>query len=267
MGNAKRRSRALGCCIYCSRQDELTDEHVVPYGLGGKSVVRKASCAGCAAHTGAIEQRLLRGHWWPYRRRLGLSSRRPHEQPSHVAVKLLRASGEELSALLPIEQHNIALIFQFDPPSILSGKTRPEPPFARGILAKQLDHPPRTAVVDGKEIALQVDDKVEMPVNLDVADFTRFLAKVAHSYAISRRGSKACSEYFLPPIILGSGDGALTYVGEASSAILGPLLPGSGLNVLMDRVNGGYLSVYIQLFRDSGDPPPIYEAVVGRLQL
>lgn len=266
MGEAKRRSRPVLRCIYCGRLDNLSDEHVIPFGLGGQLVLPKASCAGCAAITGALEQRLLRGHWWPYRRRLGFSSRRPHEQPTHVDVKIVRPSGEQIPALLPIEQHSLVLVFNFDPPSILSGKERPEVPFGTNVSMKQVDLPPRSAIVDGKIHILQPDEKIDIPVNLDAADVTRFLAKVAHSFVISRRGVTACSQYFLPPIILGSGDGALTYVGNAKADLLGPRLPGPGVHALLDRANAEFLSVYVQLFRDAGDPPPIYEVVVGRLQ-
>ena len=96
-----------------------------------------------------------------------------------------------------------------------------------------------------------------------MSDFVRLLAKIAHGYAISRRGATCCSEFFLPPIILGNGDGALTYVGAESSMLVGPLLPTSGIHGLMDRIHGKFLSVYIQLFQRIGDPPPTYEVVVG----
>jgi hypothetical protein len=32
---------------------------------------------------------------------------------------------------------------------------------------------------------------------------------------------------------------------------------------MVDRKQDGLLLVNLQLFRDAGDPPPIYEAVVG----
>ena len=108
-------------------------------------------------------------------------------------------------------------------------------------------------------------EQIEFPTRFSTSDLARFVAKVAHCHAIYERGVSACSEYFLPPYIIGNGDGALTYVGGASSPVLGPLIPGGELHALIDRVSGEYLSVNIQLFCDGGDPPPIYEVIVGKL--
>lgn len=264
MGVAKRRARAIDRCIYCGSRDQLSDEHVVPFALGGTLVLSRASCESCRVKTGSIEQRLLRNHWWPYRQRLRLPTRRPVEQPTHVPVKLFHPSREPVDALLPVDQHNVFLVFQFDPPSILQGRVRPEVPFGRNVLLKPVGEPPRFVEIDGQRHSIGPEERVEIPVNLDAADVTRFLAKVAHGYAISRRGLQACAEYYLSPIILGGGEGALTYIGNSAPSILGPRLPGSTLHALLDRVNGEYLTVLIQLFRDQGDPPPIYEVVVGR---
>jgi HNH endonuclease len=38
-----------GACIYCGTTGvKLTDEHIVPYSLGGSHVLRDASCLQCA---------------------------------------------------------------------------------------------------------------------------------------------------------------------------------------------------------------------------
>jgi hypothetical protein len=124
---------------------------------------------------------------------------------------------------------------------------------------------PTHALVDGRFRALQPGEQVEFPTRFFASDLARFLAKIAHCHAIYVRGPGACSEFFLPRYILGSGDGLLTYVGGASSALLGPKLPGTSLHAILDRRQGDYLSVYVQLFRDVGDPPPIYEVIVGKL--
>jgi hypothetical protein len=99
-------------------------------------------------------------------------------------------------------------------------------------------------------------------VNFDVSDLCRFLAKVAHGYTISRFGIDGCSQYFLPSIILGNTLGALTYVGGNSQM---KILEGGGVHGLIAITNDCYRSVQIQLFRDGGDPPPVYEVVVGRI--
>jgi HNH endonuclease len=265
VGRTKQRRAGIGHCIYCGKREGLSDEHVIPYGLGGDLVLYQASCQACADITSSLEMRLLRGHWWAYRRLLGLKSRRQKEQISHLPVSLIKADGEKVAAQLSVEQSCLVICLNFDPPSILAGDVRSDVPFAPRMYAKTVSAAPKEIVVDGKSIVLGPTEKVEIPTIFDAADLCRFLAKVAHGYAISRRGPEACSEYFLPKVILGDALGANTYVGGVSSPFIGPMLSGNGMHVMMDRVNGEYLSVYVQLFRDKGQPTPIYEVVVGRL--
>ncbi|MBU0622121.1 MAG: HNH endonuclease [Gammaproteobacteria bacterium] len=264
MGDGKRRRSGIGSCIYCGATSSLSREHVLPYGLGGDLVLNAASCESCAKETGRVELRLLRGHWWPYRLCLGLPSRRAGEQVPDLPVKVKRPDGTEYPAHIPMERQTIAMAFVFDPPSILTGVVKTEPPSGR-VNVRALGTSPSYVIVDGIEKLVPAEEKIEIPVNLDAAGMCRFLAKVAQGYAISRRGLSACREYFLPEIVLGRTDGAQTYVGGANSQILGERLPGNGLHALMDRVNGEFLTVYIQLFRARGGNEPIYEVVVGRL--
>lgn len=51
---------SVGECIYRDRgepahQGPLTDEHIVPFGLGGTGVFREASCKACAKVTAKFE--------------------------------------------------------------------------------------------------------------------------------------------------------------------------------------------------------------------
>jgi hypothetical protein len=266
MGEAKRRGKEVGICIYCGSTNNLSDEHVLPYGLGGDLILRKASCSVCAKETCKLEQRLLRGHWWPYRQFLGLPSRRKGEQIPDLKVTVKKLNGIDTFAMLPMVKHSIAMIFEFDPPSILEGRKRIDTPCAPRMYMKYLSDFPSSVSIDGVPYKLQADEKLEIPINFDASDLCRFLAKVAHGYAISRRGINSCSQFFLQPIILGEAQGALTFVGGSSSPFIGPRLSGSGLHVMLDRINDSFLTVYIQLFRDHGDPPPIYEVVVGKVK-
>jgi hypothetical protein len=252
-------------CIYCGNIKDLTDEHVLPYGLGGKIQLLKASCKSCAKITGNLEQKLLRGHWWPYRKMLGLKTR-SKSYPAYQPVKIKRPWGEPITAKVPIEQYSVVIVLDFDPPSILVGQNRIDYPFAPKTFAKLVGSLPTHVLIDGRVRLLESYEQIEFSVNLDARDLAQFLAKVAHGYAIYMRGLNACDEYFLPNHIIGSSEGLLTYVGSSSSTPLGSCLPGTEVNALLDRVQGEYLSVYIQLFRDGADQPPIYEVIVGRLR-
>jgi hypothetical protein len=265
MGNEKQTGGTVGQCIYCGSLDDLTREHIIPYGLSGTLVLNGSSCKTCASETSKLERRLLRGHWWPYRQFLGLRSRSAGEEIPDLKVVVKRSDGTETEARLPMEKQSVAMILELDPPSILSGTLREDEPNAPRMYMKLLADPPSIVRLNDVDYRLLPDEKLEIPVNFDAGDLCRFLAKVAHGYAIHRRGLNACTEYFLPQFILGKTTGIQSYVGGSSSPFLDKRLPRGGLHAMMDRVNNGFLTVYIQLFRDRGDPPPIYEIVVGRL--
>ena len=60
----------VGRCIYCASTDQLlSDEHVVPFSLGGRKVLRKASCARCASITARFEGEFARSALGAFPRR------------------------------------------------------------------------------------------------------------------------------------------------------------------------------------------------------
>jgi len=254
----------VGRCIYCGSTTQLSDEHVLPYGLGGKLVLKRASCRSCAKVTAALEQRLLRGHWWPYRQILGIKTRSA-SYPKYRPVSLISATGEKRPAKVLSEDYPIVLFLDFDPPSILSGETGPGAPFAKAMFLKQVGMAPSRVLDEGVMRSLMPWEKIEYPTDFESSDLLRFVAKVAHGYAIHEHGLSVCANYYLPQVVLGTGDGSLTHVGGCSSEILKPKLPSTELHGLLDRKQNGRLIVNLQLFRDAGDLPPIYEAVVGEI--
>lgn len=181
MGQAKRKSLGVGQCIYCGSTEELSSEHVIPYGLGGNLVLHDSSCKSCADETSKLEGRLLRGHWWPYRQFLGLRSRRGGDSVQDLPVKIKRKDGTVLAATIPMAKQSMAMVFEFDPPSILNGIVRTDEPNAPRVGMKLLAAPPTVVCLDGQEYILNSkEEEIEMPVNFDSADLCRFLAKVAH---------------------------------------------------------------------------------------
>ncbi len=48
-GGTARPDRVIGvsdACIYCGSRSDLRDEHIIPYGLEGELVLRRATCVG-----------------------------------------------------------------------------------------------------------------------------------------------------------------------------------------------------------------------------
>jgi hypothetical protein len=266
MGEHKLRKQPINICIYCGGKDGLTDEHVLPFGLVGDAyVLRKSSCKDCARITGGFEQSLLRKAWLPMRLRAGSPTRNPENEPRDIPVKIVPPSGEKIDARLATEHQNTFLYLNFDSPSILVGKYTKGEPVARSASMKTVGPNPQFVMQNGVRRDLLPLEKIEIPINISASDVIRFLAKVAHGYAWYRHGGESCIEYFLPAVILGSTAGALTYIGNANLQTI-DRLPGSTSHAILDQSSNGFLKVLIQLFRDAGDPPPIYEVVVGRLR-
>ena len=76
-----------GSCIYCGAIDvELSDEHVVPYSLGGSHVLRKASCSRCANIIKKFEQKVARDMWGNARIAFDAPSRRKRQRPKKLVM-------------------------------------------------------------------------------------------------------------------------------------------------------------------------------------
>lgn len=83
-----------GKCIYCGVvSNDLTNEHIVPYSLGGQHVIRKASCAKCADITKKFEQKVARDLWGDARISFNGPSRTKKDRPTHIEV-----SGKKIPA-------------------------------------------------------------------------------------------------------------------------------------------------------------------------
>ena len=95
-----------GECIYCgARGDgvELTDEHIIPFSLGGNVEILQASCKACAAVTSGLELHLGRTVLWDHRVHAKIPTRRPKERPDTLPARVSVAFGEEQTLHLPFK--------------------------------------------------------------------------------------------------------------------------------------------------------------------
>lgn len=263
MGEAKKRFQPVDRCIYCGSTESLSDEHVIPLGLGGTLILPKASCRSCADITGAFEQRLLRGHWWAYRRKVGIKSRHhPKEQPDTFPVIFEYPSGEIFREQIKPEEYPFLVVCDFDSPSILKNTLVSGIPVARVVVKPLIA---QEKMPNLKRHGAKGTPTMSIEMNFNVEDFVRLLAKIALAYAIGRRSLAAFSELYLDKIVVGPTDGALSYVGRAT--VQAVTIAGAGrLHALAEHVAGGVLGVYIVLFREADEDMPVYDVIVGRLR-
>lgn len=105
---------SIGNCIYCNSSDNvLTDEHIVPYFLGGKHVLVKASCENCANITKKFEQDVARELWGDARNSYNAPSRRKKEKPTHISLS--DPAGEGQIITVPYKEYPGGFVFYYMP--------------------------------------------------------------------------------------------------------------------------------------------------------
>lgn len=99
-----------GICIYCGRADApLTDEHVVPYSIGGELVLKDASCRKCAAITSRFELKVMRELWGTARVAFDAPTRRRARRRKEV---LTMPPGSGLgSDVIPTSEYPAGFVF------------------------------------------------------------------------------------------------------------------------------------------------------------
>lgn len=204
-------------CIYCGATDDLTKEHVVPLGIAGHSMIlERASCRACAKITGGIEGAVLEGSLGILRekfssptrhksRRTGISRRTLAIRDEHgqwVGTGTLDVPVAQLPAICMFPQLNAPRIFAA--PDAADGWT--------GTFWLWQEHVPVPAPIASSTSGAGIHiGKVNPQL------FARFLAKIAHGYAVAYLGVDGFTP-FLPEVILSESSDPFLYVGGFSEA-------------------------------------------------
>lgn len=188
--------KPVGRCIYCGATHDLSDEHIIPFGLYGRMVLPKASCPTCAKTTGRVERFCLRNMFGRYRLRFNFPTRRKKDRPTRINARFVTEAGKVITVSMPVEEHPTHLAMpKFDVPTILT-PGRPSPVNLCDTEAWGFTH-------DDEECRAMLDkyDATAMETSIYVPEFfATMLAKIAHSYAVARLGADAF-EPFLTDMI------------------------------------------------------------------
>lgn len=262
----KARSRYVGKCIYCFSTDDLTDEHVIPYGLGGNLVLQKASCRRCAAITSNFERKVLRGTLGAVRAVMGVRTRRKKKRATELPLTVER-SGTKVVEQIPVDEYVPVLpVLERGLPGVLFNWKHAQglPPdyvgmSARVVLRKEDEH---------LELARKLKaDQLHVNFNFHAKELGLMLAKMAYGAAVYVHGVEHFEEVLVLPAILGERDDIWHWVGSdggVSPGIVKKPRPGSYLWSKL-WVYEGHTCVRFKLFADANTPE--YIIVVGRLTL
>ena len=120
MSHGPTKIASRGVCIYCGRDGiELTDEHVVPFSLGGRHVLVEASCHRCADITKKFEQKVARDLWGDARASYNAPTRHKKERkkriylPDPAGLNPLEVTIKDYPALM--------IFYKMPPAGILCG--------------------------------------------------------------------------------------------------------------------------------------------------
>jgi HNH endonuclease len=244
----------IGCCIYCgSTEPPLTDEHIIPQGLGGREFLRDASCESCRVKTGKFEEVVQRGMVWALRRTLGMRGKR--RPPSHIPAAGWR-DGKPYAEVTMHDKIAVkgALPVFSRPPGLLVGQT-------------YLDDAPLQTVVFYEASQIGHFGKAGATAHVDPMATIRMLAKIAHATAVGLCGLDGFDP-FLVDLILGRSEAWNMLVGAAPIQ-KPPAENGVGHSIIVSRSTAegfdGLLWGRIRLFaeiaighaRDNGKSPRI----------
>jgi HNH endonuclease len=262
---------SFGVCIYCGASGddvELTDEHIVPYSLGGNAVILNGSCKRCASETTKIENELGRRVYWDFRTHVNAPTRRKKERPTELPFTFAIGGGPAQTKTVPVADHPY-----FTPmpvwgvPGLLEGR----PPSAE--FQEYKAHIFYWIPLNIKE-TLELEDSVaaEIPFpefRIDHHRFARAITKIAYCQTVAQFGLNNFRRLVLPDLILGRYPLVPYFVGcklddpppPADRNFLHTIQVGNTC------VNGiALVLVTVRLFANSGvedHGPPVYEVVVG----
>jgi hypothetical protein len=248
----------VGVCIYCGSTNQLEDEHIVPFGLGGNAILPAASCRTCAVVTSRFELSVLRGPMRPIRVALGIQSRTKHRgAPTLLPLRVRR--GDEWKTLnLPHSEYPLVLeFFVFGVPGCVDAS------YVRGVRIRGHQAFSFGVRPDVAKARLHVDE-ISAPRRYTPADFAKMTAKIGYAMAVA---VGAVDPSDRRPEVVRSILGEIDEIGRWVGTLAEPreLRPDVLYEVDVHPDPGsGTLFARVQYLATVGSP--VYGVVLGKLQ-
>ena len=193
-------------CIYCGRsasdlREDLSEEHIIPFSLGGTSVLPAASCKKDRDLTSAIERYVAQHFYGSTRAHLGIRSRHKKNRQAKLDEGVLLdgadAAGNTRQIRVPFEEAPpIPVVPRLPPPNALLGLLPSEKSSISMSVSPQAG---RWLARIRKQYGLStIHQRSE---TMDPYVFMRFLAKVAHAFAAADLGRQNYESWLVPTIL------------------------------------------------------------------
>ena len=251
-----------GACIYCGDcNSKLSNEHIIPFAIGGVSVIDRASCQACARITSRFELKVMRDLWGHMRIAYDLPTRHKERRPSHL--HLLTKRGEGPPPRIPASDYPAMFLFyQMVPPGILQNLD-PNVDLVHKWKTYNLEDPKRHESFIRKYPHLKpIDYARNWPY-----DFGRYIAKIGYTHIMTDLDIGDCDAICLP-YILGTQTNISYVVGDGQDVPYPKNIPYAnhqlGIEGDYDSTTERLLIIAtVRLF--SNDPVPTYKVVVGQV--
>lgn len=257
--NMTKTYRSVGRCIYCgSDEPPLSDEHIIPFGIGGRLLLPNASCETCRNATSKTETKFQNLMIGPFRSSMRFPKRNGKGKPRRGRLELTLGTPEKPlgKKLIPASEWPHILPLPLLPaPSLLFGPWRQSPKISLVCHTDKLD-----------PLRAKYGPARSPEYRWDIPTFAAVLAKIAHSFAFAEAGGDELSTFdlFLPRIII---DGARAIPTDFVGGTMKPLANVNTLHQLAlwtglsEKAQKQYLAVGVRLF--SYMPSPAYQVIVG----
>ena len=254
----------VGHCIYCGKTEDLTVEHVIPYGLGGRIELPESSCSECNRLTSSFEHTCLRTMYGPLRLLYDLPSRRKKNRPKTLRLKVKHRPTEDWT-YVDVEQEKYPFLILF--PYFSKPKTLTEDIGLefRGAVTDRLWIRGASPSFNFQNLLerLTIELKVHsiMPeAKAHVKEFCQMLAKIGYSFAVGELGVDAFEPLLIPHILHKKLDDCDRFIGSLSKEEKAS----NNLHEIsiVDTENEDLVTIRIRLLAKLGTPT--YYVIVGR---
>lgn len=187
-------------CIYCNGVGE-TDEHIIPFALGERRKLIKASCERCRDITSKCELNPLKENWAEARAVLDYPSQRRDFGDEKFPLKVtLKDGSEEILELPKGEIPGLTLFLEHPLPAF----------FAPGNYKSGLMVNGSSIISFGTNIeALAIKygfKKIEHTTTYKVTNFGKMVAKIGYCEAVALLGLDSFDKRFVLPALLDKKD-------------------------------------------------------------
>lgn len=199
-------------CIFCDGDGDgrpLTDEHAIPVAIGGRLILKHATCVNCQDSIGRFEGKCLNGMFAPIRHYYGFKSARGKLDRQPVTIQGRDKKQHTLRAERGSHPTAWALP-EFYSPTLLTGQEDKDE-----LLCRQRITYFTQETMENATGLLKYHEATSVGIKLTVQDkeFARMLAKIAHCHCIAALGVDGFTPLLRDAILNGDGKALSRFIG------------------------------------------------------